>query len=567
MPEEFKMIKNADGAVNADGKQLADGNDGNNTINPPKEDEPSAVETVINIIESGGVEVFIDQFNKAYASFNENNEMLNVDASDFRDWVRLEIYKKAKKTFSRDIIDNAVSILGAKAKGKGQTIKLYVRTAKDENGDYWYDLSKNAAIKINKDGWSIVQNPPKIFKKFKTQKPQVTPLSGAVDLSKLISLFNLSNPDDKILLQVYLVSCFIYGFPHPVLIIFGQQGSAKSTLCKFLKSLIDPSSVSTLGPIRNPNDLIQATSHNWATYFDNLSRMDVNLSDALCRICTGDGFVKRELYKNDEDFAYDFQHIVGLNGINNIASKPDLLDRSLLIELSRIPDTMRKLERDVKAEFETIKPYILGVCFDAIVKSINLFPSIKIKEVPRMADFAFWGYAIAEALNIGGENFLQAYNNNITRQNMEAIEASPVAKAIITLMNQKINNIEEGTADYFYGELIRYAQSAEVDYTKDSSWPKNASWFSKKLAESIPNLEKMGIRVSKNRGEKRMIVIEKIKTDSKSNSPLNDDINTSEIPMDDDGLTPAERERKQAYDFNGNDIKNGDDFDVSNIPF
>ena len=64
-----------------------------------------------------------------------------------------------------------------------------------------------------------------------------------------------------------------------------------------------------------------------------------------------------------------------------------------------------------------------------------------------------------------------------------------------------------------------------------------------------------------------MIVIEKIKTDSKSNSPLNDDINTSEIPMDDDGLTPAERERKQAYDFNGNDIKNGDDFDVSNIPF
>jgi len=63
-----------------------------------------------------------------------------------------------------------------------------------------------------------------------------------------------------------------------------------------------------------------------------------------------------------------------------------------------------------------------------------------------------------------------------------------------------------------------------------------------------------------------MIIIEKINTDIKSNSPLNDDIDVSEIPMD-DGLTPAERERKQAYGFNGNDIKNGDDFDVSKIMF
>jgi len=559
MSDEVKILKNVGGV---DGKGQTDDNDDKN---PKIEDKSYSVETVINIIKNGGVEILVDQFDEVYASFNGMNKMLKTDSSDFKNWVRLEAYRKIGKAFCKDTIENAAGILEAKAKEKNQRAELYIRAAKDKEGNYWYDLSKEAAVKINKDSWIIVQNPPKIFKKFKTQAAQVTPIGGK-KLSELIGFFNLSSEDDKILMQIYLVTSYIFGFPHPILILFGQHGSGKSTACKYLKSLTDPSVVGIMGPIRNSNDFIQAVSHNWTVYFDNLSRMNADLSDALCRVSTGEGFLKRKLYSNDEDFVYDFQHIVGLNGINNLASKSDLLDRSLLIELTRISEKERSTDEKVKKAFNLIKPYIIGACFDAVAKAINILPNVKIEYVPRMADFAYWGYAVAEALGIGGVKFLQAYENNILRQNREAIKANPVAKAILIFMAKQVNDKVEETPDCLFDELIKNAYKAETDYTKDQSWPTNVNWFGRRLNEAIPNLEKAGIRITKSKGDERMIIIEKINTDIKSNSPLNDDIDVSEIPMD-DGLTPAERERKQAYGFNGNDIKNGDDFDVSKIMF
>jgi len=541
MAEELKMLKNVDGV---DGKGRADDNGDKNL---KIEDKPSSVETVINIIENGGVEILVDQFDEVYASFRGMNKMLKIDSCDFKNWVRLEAYRKTGKTFCKDTIENAAGILGAKEKEKNQRIDLYIRAAKDKEGNYWYDLSHEAAVKINKDGWSIEHNPPKIFKRFKTQTAQVTPIGGK-NLSELISLFNLSSEDDKILMQIYLVTSYIFGFPHPILILFGQHGSGKSTVCKNLKSLNDPSVVGIMGPIKNSNDFIQAVSHNWTVYFDNLSRMNADLSDALCRVSTGDGFLKRKLYSNDEDFVYDFQHIVGLNGINNLASRSDLLDRSLLIELIRISEKNRSTDEKVKKTFNLIKPYIIGACFDAMAKAISIFPSVKIEDAPRMADFAYWGYAVAEALNIGGEKFLQAYENNILKQNREAIKANPVAKAILIFMAKQVSDSIEETPDYLFEELIKNAYKAETDYTKDQSWPTNVNWFGRKLNEAIPNLEKAGIKITKSKGDERMIIIEKI-----------NNIDVSERSAD--GLTAAEQERKRAYEFNGNEI------DVNKIVF
>ena len=54
-------------------------------------------------------------------------------------------------------------------------------------------------------------------------------------------------------------------------------------------------------------------------------------------------------------------------------------------------------------------PVILGGIFDVLAKALEIIPTVTLPKVPRMAGFAKWGYAIAEALNTAGEEFLINY--------------------------------------------------------------------------------------------------------------------------------------------------------------
>jgi len=87
-----------------------------------------------------------------------------------------------------------------------------------------------------------------------------------------------------------------------------------------------------------------------------------------------------------------------LNGIGMAISKPDLLDRTLIIGIERIPDTERKDEKNVFREFEKARSSILGAIFDHLSGAIHEYDKITVSTLPRMADFARWAMA-----DIGGQ--------------------------------------------------------------------------------------------------------------------------------------------------------------------
>jgi len=70
-------------------------------------------------------------------------------------------------------------------------------------------------------------------------RPQVFPESGG-KLSDFLSLTNIEDPDEQILLLVYLVTALVPEIPKPILDIFGEKGSGKSTLMHMVRTLIDP---------------------------------------------------------------------------------------------------------------------------------------------------------------------------------------------------------------------------------------------------------------------------------------------------------------------------------------
>jgi hypothetical protein len=82
--------------------------------------------------------------------------------------------------------------------------------------------------------------------------------------------------------------------------------------------------------------------------YDNLSHLTANQSDALCRISTGGGFSTRTLYENDEETVFEFIRPQMITGIDELASRGDLLERSLMVELQTIPEDERLQKRSLR---------------------------------------------------------------------------------------------------------------------------------------------------------------------------------------------------------------------------
>jgi hypothetical protein len=142
---------------------------------------------------------------------------------------------------------------------------------------------------------------------------------------------------------------------------------------------------------RTTEDLIQKIDHHWFSTFDNISRLSEWQSDLICRAVTGDGFSKRRLYTDDEDFIYSFKRMIGLNGINNVAEKPDLLDRSVLFRLPAIPLSKRMDEEELWKKFDELAPSLMGALFDTLSKAMQIRQSVNITGNYRMADFTSGG--------------------------------------------------------------------------------------------------------------------------------------------------------------------------------
>ena len=83
-----------------------------------------------------------------------------------------------------------------------------------------------------------------------------------------------------------------------------------------------------------------------------------------------------------------------LVGIDDFVQRGDLRDRSVFMNLPAIPSTRRRTERSFWPAFQADYPRILGGVLDAIAGGMRELPSVNVKTLPRMADYAEWGEAV-----------------------------------------------------------------------------------------------------------------------------------------------------------------------------
>lgn len=483
---------------------------------------------------ASGLELFHTPEGEVFATLDvtDHYETWPLKSTGFRDWLMRRFYESEGKTPSTQSYQDALGVLYGIARYESEPQEVYTRVA-EHDGAIYLDLCDAAwhVVCIDSDGWRVVNEPPVKFRRTRGMLPLPMPESGGK--IALLRLFINVTDEHWPLVLAWLVAAYRPGRPFPVLALHGEQGSAKSTTARVLRALIDPNKAALRSEPRNEHDLMIAATNGWLIGLDNLSRVQTWLSDALCRLSTGGGFATRELYANNDEVIFDAMRPVMLNGIEELATRSDLLDRALVLNLPTIPEDRRRSEADVWGEFEEARPLILGALLDAVSVALRNLAGVKLDRLPRMADFALWAVAAERTLNLSDGVFLRAYLGNRSAANELALEASPVAVAIVSLLDREIS--WKGTASELLAALNL---EATEDAQRQRSWPTSPQRMSGLLRRLAPNLRAAGIHVANQSREggsgRRMITLEKTCDPSSQSSQVSPDRFSQSLGCDED---------------------------------
>lgn len=416
---------------------------------------------------NGKVELFCTPQGDPYASILVKDHIENhlVRSRAFELFLRHTYYSVSKTAPPPQALHEAVAHFSAVAMFDSPRKPVSIRVA--SAGDLNYlDLADDRwrSVEFDSEGWRIVETPPVKFRRSPGMLTLPTPARGG-DIDELKRFLNLRSQDDWTLFISTILAGLLSRGPYPVLGLHGEAGSAKTTSSRVIKAILDPNSSPARAMPRDPHDLMITASNNWVLVFDNLSYLPVWFSDSSCRLSTGGGHATRQLYTDADEIIFEGQRPVILNGVEELASRTDLLDRSILLDLPVIENYRE--EREFWRQFEAARPRLLGALLDVAVGALRRLPKVLLSRNPRLADFAVLATAAEVELGLTPGAFMKAYRVNRENANAVALEASPIASPISKLVESKS---WEGTAERL---LQRLCDMVDEEVTKRRSWPKN----------------------------------------------------------------------------------------------
>jgi hypothetical protein len=440
---------------------------------------------------SSAAKLFHTSDGNCYADIeiNGHRETWPVRSKGFRRWLMRRYFEEERGAPNSEAISTSLGMIEAHAHFNSPERVVCVRVG-GMDGKLYLDLcgADWRAVEIDATGWRVIDNPPVRFRRSAGMQPLPLPKAGGT-VRTLKSFLNVKSDEDFVLVVAWLLAAFRDRGPYPVLAVAGEQGSAKSTFSAILRSLIDPNTAPLRALPREDRDLFIAATNGHLLAFDNVSGLPAWISDTLCRLASGGGFATRTLYSDQDETLFDASRPIILNGIEDIVTKPDLGERSLLLTLQSISEDMRRTEKELWGAFEAQRPFILGALLTAVSNGLERLPEIKLAKSPRMADFALWATACETAIWPSG-TFLAAYAGNVAEATDNMIDADPVAVAVRELMAAQTE--WTGTASELLNVL---AGMVGERVAKAKGWPEGPRALSGRLRRSAPVLRKRGIEI------------------------------------------------------------------------
>jgi putative DNA primase/helicase len=194
-----------------------------------------------------------------------------------------------------------------------------------------------------------------------------------------------------------------------------------------------------------------------------------------------------------------------LNGIEEIACRSDLLDRSLIVDLPAIPEERRRCEAEFWHDFEQAHPKILGALLDVLVVALRNYGALKVERPSRMADFERWVIAAEPAMlceKWKEGDFRRAYKKNRWNAGAISMEVVPWVVALEQVLRHHRGNWK-GTAT----DLLTAVNSRADAERFAANWPKTGRSLANAIRRLVPNLRAINIHVEFRRDKNRLIYI------------------------------------------------------------
>jgi hypothetical protein len=202
---------------------------------------------------------------------NGHRETWPIRSKGFRRWLARRFYEETGGAPSSEASQSALNVIEAKAHFDAAERVVHVRVGGLDERLY-LDLGEATwrAVEIDAAGWRVIDNPPVRFRRAAGMKPLPVPVAGG-SIEVLRSFLNVKTNTDFVLVVAWALAALRDRGPYPVIVLSGEQGSAKSTFCAILRALLDPNTAPLRALPREDRDLFIAASNGHVLAFDNVS--------------------------------------------------------------------------------------------------------------------------------------------------------------------------------------------------------------------------------------------------------------------------------------------------------
>jgi hypothetical protein len=361
---------------------------------------------------------------------NEDHyDIFPVNSEEMENHLEGLYFKERGEAMPPKMLKEMLRQLRAKALYGGEKKSVSLRIG-ENSGVLYIDLgdSKRQVVRITPAGWHLEDQCPVFFRRPEGMWPLPIPERGG-SLEELAPFLNQSS-DQFILSKGFLLSSFHYKGPYLIMVLNGAEGSAKSTATNILRALIDPNKIPACGEPRNDRDIHVMALDYYLLAYDNIEKLSPKISNAICRVATGGGHVERKLNTNQTKVRFpDICLPQIINGIPAFAVKPDLLSRSIVLQLR--PVKRARTEDEFWRDFDSKKGRIFGAILDHLVEGLRNYSHLNQPANLRMTDAVTWVMAC------GITDYEARFRQNLTNSNRVLLEEDEVVKGIIALMKKR----------------------------------------------------------------------------------------------------------------------------------
>jgi hypothetical protein len=398
--------------------------------------------------------------------------------------------------------------------------KQWLRLAKKDN-NYYYNMGDGInALKINTKEITTINEGVFFSYLPHTQSIQVNPdldNSSLKDIGRIFDFINIEDRSSKILLLTYIISLFNPIINKYILYFHGMKGASKTTSFRIIRSLVDPSPID-VHESRDANlvsipynqnatkEVKILTDYHYCLYFDNVNYLSRSVQSEFARMALGQVDAERKLHTNQELIIYQNKPAIGINGVNQIMTQDELIQRSLIIEID--PIKTRKTDEQIWSDFHKQKPAIFASLLKVFQKTLTILETedIDSSRLPRMADAARFMTAAAIALGVTKEDFYDILTENTHNQDQQAVDFSPTGKAIIEFI--KSEQSWQGTVGDLHRDIKKflsafYTKTDIVVGKKPEHFPDTTQKFGMEMKKIYENVNNLGITLEKVHPRKR----------------------------------------------------------------